>query len=219
MRLSNSKKLSWVRKMDYKQILMATRNKGKVLELKALLKDLPLNILTLEDFPQIPEIPETGDTFMENASIKAYEVCKRTGLLTIADDSGLMVEALKGSPGVYSARFAGEPVSDERNNRKLLELMRNTPPGKRTARFVSVIAIAVFDQELGPKLYTTQGECQGEILDEMRGSGGFGYDPLFYIPQLKKTMGELTLREKNIVSHRGIALRKAVEILPALVWH
>lgn len=202
--------------MDFKKLLMATRNKGKVLELKALLKDMCLEILTLDDFLQIGEIPETGETFLENAVIKAKEVCRLTGLVTISDDSGLMVDALKGSPGVYSARFAGEPVSDQRNNEKLLELMKYTPPGQRGARFVSVIAIAVFLPGQDPKISTVRGECQGVILDSPRGSGGFGYDPLFFIPELKKTMAELTLLEKNTISHRGIAFRKAADILRSL---
>jgi XTP/dITP diphosphohydrolase len=204
--------------MSSEKILMATRNKGKARELKALLEDMPWEILTLDDFPWIPEVAETGATFLENARIKAYEACKMTRIITVADDSGLMVEALKGSPGIYSARFAGEPASDEKNNLKLLELMRDVPSGKRAARFVSVIAIAFFEQGIGPRLRTARGECRGEILDEPRGSGGFGYDPLFYIPELNKTMAELTLREKTLVSHRGIALRKAVEILRTLPY-
>lgn len=203
--------------MNSETILMATRNRGKARELRALLADLALNVLTLDDFPEIPEIAETGDTFQENACIKASEACRQTGLITIADDSGLVVDALDGQPGVYSARFAGEPLSDERNNAKLLELMRNIPPEKRTARFVSVIAIAFRDRNGNIVLKTTQGECRGEILREARGSGGFGYDPLFFIPELQKTMAELTLQEKNIVSHRGIALRKAAETLRSIL--
>lgn len=203
--------------MNSETILMATRNRGKARELRALLADLALNVLTLDDFPEIPEIAETGDTFQENACIKASEACRQTGHITIADDSGLVVDALDGQPGVYSARFAGEPLSDERNNAKLLELMRNIPPEKRTARFVSVIAIAFRDRNGNIVLKTTQGECRGEILREARGSGGFGYDPLFFIPELQKTMAELTLQEKNIVSHRGIALRKAAETLRSIL--
>lgn len=202
--------------MTSKKILMATRNRGKVVELKALLNDICPDILTLADFPEIPEIPETGYTFAENAMIKAKEACRLTGLVTIADDSGLMVDALDGRPGVYSARFAGEPLSDQRNNQKLMDLMLNIPQGQKTACFVSVIAIAVFHPE-GPKISTVSGECRGEILDSPRGSGGFGYDPLFLIPELNKTMAELTLVEKNIVSHRGKAFKKAAEILRTLI--
>jgi len=199
-----------------KKILMATRNKGKAEELLLLLQDLPLELLTLQDFPQLPDIAETGQTFAENAALKAVFAARETGLLSLSDDSGLEVDALHGSPGVYSARFAGEPTDDERNNQKLLEMLKGLPAEQRTARFVSVIAIAV-PALPQPEVYYSRGVCQGIILEKPRGTGGFGYDPLFYVPELQKTFAELTTGEKNRISHRGQALRQASQILRSLI--
>lgn len=194
------------------KIIMATRNKGKVAELRKLLEEIPVEILTLADFPELPEVNEDGLTFQDNAVKKAEMTAEATGLIAIADDSGLEVEYLKGQPGVRSARFAGEPPDDARNNEKLLACLRGVPPEQRKARFVSVIAIAV----PGGETYTARGTCEGIILDELRGNGGFGYDPLFYVPVLKKTFAELSTEEKNRISHRGEALRKAGAILRRL---
>lgn len=196
---------------------MATRNKGKAEELAQLLQDLPVQILTLQDFPDLPEVLETGRTFAENAALKAEFAAQATGLITLSDDSGLELDELNGEPGVYSARFAGEPSDDERNNRKLLELLRGLPPEQRTARFVSVIAVAVPNEVDKPVISYCRGTCSGVILEELRGCGGFGYDPLFYVPSLQKTFAQLTLEEKNRVSHRGQALRLAVQILRPLI--
>lgn len=191
------------------KLLLASKNQGKLEELKVLLQEYPLEVISLEEYPELPETIEDGKTFEENAIKKAWEKAKQTGLLTIADDSGLEVEALGNKPGVYSARFAGEPKSDKRNNQKLLSLLKGIPLEERKARFVSVIAIATPEK----KIYTVEGTCEGRILFEEKGAGGFGYDPLFYFPDLNKTFAELTLSEKNKVSHRGKALRKATQIL------
>ncbi len=195
------------------KIVMATRNKGKVTELKKLMEDLPVDILTLADFPHLPEVEEDGHTFLDNSVKKARLTAEATGLIAIADDSGLEVEYLNGQPGVYSARFAGEPTDDARNNEKLLTCLKGVPAEKRKARFVSVIAIAV----PGGETYTATGTCEGVILTEPRGQGGFGYDPLFYVPDFAKTFAELTTEEKNSISHRGKALRKATVILRRLL--
>lgn len=191
------------------KLVIATHNQGKLKEIKALLKDLNFQVVSLTDFPDILEIAENGNTFRENALIKAKEACEKTGFWTMADDSGLEVDALNGAPGVYSARFAGEPKSDKRNNNKLIEALKEVPREQRSARFKCVIAIC---SPSGGE-YFAEGLCEGTILNEPRGSGGFGYDPLFYLPQYQKTFSELELEEKNIVSHRGKALLKAKKLL------
>ncbi|MDD2401820.1 MAG: XTP/dITP diphosphatase [Clostridia bacterium] len=194
--------------MSFK-LVVATRNKGKIKEIGKMLKDVNIEVLSLEDFSNIPEIEETGTTFLENALSKARVVSEVTNCLTLADDSGLEVDALRGQPGVYSARFAGEHSDDDKNNFKLLKLMDGVPFEKRTARFVSVIAIMTPEG----KSYYTKGFCEGHILKQLRGTGGFGYDPLFYIAEIKKTMAEIDLEEKNKISHRGKALKEAISIL------
>jgi XTP/dITP diphosphohydrolase len=191
------------------KIFMATHNRGKVAELKSLLEDVPIRVLTLEDFPNLSEIEETGKTFLENALQKAKLAAEFSGCLSLADDSGLEVDALGGQPGIYSARFAGECCIDRENNLKLLRLLKGIPFSERTARFVSVIALVTPQGQV----YTAAGRCEGIILEKLQGTGGFGYDPLFYLPELDKTMAELTLAEKNKVSHRGKAWR---EIIPFL---
>ena len=194
------------------KLFMATHNQGKAAELRNLLADLPVQILTLADFPDEFVIEETGTTFLENALQKAKAAAEFFGLPTLADDSGLEVDALQGQPGVYSARFAGEPCDDQRNNLKLLQLMQGIPTAQRTASFVSVIAFVTPQGQV----FTTEGRCEGIILESLRGTGGFGYDPLFYLPELGKTMAELTLAEKNTVSHRAKALKAMVSELQKL---
>lgn len=191
------------------EIVLATGNQNKVKEIKAVLKGLDLKILTLKDFPNIPEIIEDGETFKENAVKKARGIAGFTGRIALADDSGLEVLALNNAPGVYSARFAGEKASDSANNKKLLTLLKGLPFERRKARFVCVIAIA------GPngRVYTTEGELKGLITLRSAGRGGFGYDPLFFLPECKKTVAQLTPEEKNRISHRAKALRKAKKIL------
>lgn len=198
-----------IAKSNFKQMVMATRNHGKADELTQLLADLSVEILTLDRLGGVPEIEETGANFRENAILKAQAAAQFSLLPVLADDSGLAVDALAGQPGVYSARFAGEPSSDEKNNLKLLELLKDIPVEQRTARFVSTIAF-ITPEGL---LKVTEGFCEGIILKEPRGTGGFGYDPLFYLPTLGKTMAELSKTEKNEVSHRGKALRAMLPLL------
>ena len=195
------------------QILLATANKGKVRELEEMLKDGNIEVLSLSDFPDCEDIEETGQTFAENALLKARAACLMAGIVTLADDSGLEVDALKGAPGVFSARFAGEPKDDERNNAKLLSLLQGLSEKERTARFCCCLAIVSPDGQES----LTEGTVEGEILLSRRGTGGFGYDPVFYLPELKKTMAELSLEEKNELSHRAQAFRQAVPIIKKLL--
>ena len=181
-------------------LVLATNNRGKVREFTELLRDYPVEILCLADFGPLPPVVEDGATFDDNAYKKASHTAKVLGLPAIADDSGLVVKALKGRPGVHSARYAGDNASDAQNIAKLLAEMEGVTD--RRAAFECVISIAV---PSGPAL-TYEGRCEGEITLEPRGEGGFGYDPVFFYPPLGKTFAELTLAEKNRVSHRGRAL-------------
>ena len=195
-------------------LVMATRNAGKVRELAGLLRDLDVRLLSLNDFPELPEIPEEGATFAENALTKAQTVARLTGLPALADDSGLEVEALGGRPGVFSARYAqdrtgGRTPSDEDNWRKLLDELREVSPEKRQARFVCEIALAWPNG----RLLTTRGEVSGVIAQEPRGTRGFGYDPVFWVPAYEATVAELDLAVKNRISHRGRALKQLKDIL------
>lgn len=170
-----------------------------------------MDVLSSADFPLIGDIPESGESFEENALIKARTVSSFTSKPAIADDSGIMVDALGGKPGVFSARFAGVNATDEENNRKLLDLLKNVPLSERGATFVCVIAIVN-----GVKEHLVRGECRGVIIEEPRGEMGFGYDPLFYYPPRGKTFAQMLPHEKMAVSHRGRALRKLREIFPLL---
>ena len=190
------------------QIVLATHNRGKMKEMSSILAHLPVKLLTLDDFPQIGEIPETGETLKENAFIKAETVHQKTGLPALADDTGLEVEALDGAPGVHSSRYDGETATFEDNCRKMLQEMDGIPSEERTARFHTVIA---FVSNSGNEW--TEGMVEGRILEKKRGDGGFGYDPLFYYPPLKKTFAELNSEQKNNISHRGKALRNFYQIL------
>jgi XTP/dITP diphosphohydrolase len=187
------------------KLLVATRNPGKLNEIRAILGDLSCEIVSLTDFPEVAEPEETGASFTENASLKARWASDATGLLTLADDSGLEVDALDGKPGVKSRRFAGEETPFPEKMRKILSLLHETQGKGRTARFRCVAALA--DPATGVGVW--QGVCEGEIAGEMRGNNGFGYDPIFYYPPLGKTFAELTPEEKNRVSHRAMALGKA----------
>ncbi|MGI6226479.1 MAG: XTP/dITP diphosphatase [Peptococcales bacterium] len=195
--------------MGNQKVVIATGNQGKLQEFRKLLQPLNIEVLSLEDFPEIGEIEEDGTTFAQNALIKAKTVNDTVKMISLADDSGLEVDYLRGLPGVHSARFAGEPKDDKANNDKLLGLLEGVPLEKRTARFKCVIAIIDFDG----KEYLAEGSCEGLILTEEQGKAGFGYDPLFYVPQYQKTFAELEMEAKNKISHRGIATQKAVEIL------
>ena len=190
------------------QIVLATHNRGKMKEMSSILAHLPVKLLTLDDFPQIGEIPETGETLKENAFIKAETVHQKTGLPALADDTGLEVDALDGAPGVHSSRYDGETATFEDNCRKMLQEMNGIPSEERTARFHTVIA---FVSDSGNEW--TEGMVEGRILEIKRGDGGFGYDPLFYYPPLKKTFAELNSEQKNNISHRGKALRNFCQIL------
>lgn len=198
--------------MSTMEILLATNNQGKVRELVELMGDLPLTVKTLKDYPEIGEIEENGSTFAENALIKAKTAAAASGLLALADDSGLEVDALGGAPGVHSARFAGEPKDDGRNNAKLLDLLKDVPAEQRRARFKSVIAVVTLQGEE----HLTEGVCEGQIGFEPKGEDGFGYDPLFYVPEFGMTFSEISLEQKNQISHRGKALRQAARILRQL---
>lgn len=181
-------------------LVIATTNQNKLKEFKEILKDLDIEVRSLADFGPIPEVIEDGETFDDNAYKKAWQTAKILGLPTIADDSGLVVEALNGAPGVYSARYSGEDATDEKNVTKLLSELKGVE--NRKAQFQCVLSIAV---PSGPAL-TYEGNCEGAIIDERRGDNGFGYDPVFYFEEFDKTFAELSMDEKNKVSHRGKAL-------------
>ena len=194
-------------------LVIATSNQHKLKELKTLLEDFPLTILSLKDFPDMPAVVEDGKNFYENALKKALTVARHTDKLTIADDSGIEVDALDGKPGVYSARFAGHAATDEANNTKLLKELEGVSSDKRGACFKCVLVIAQPDGETA----FVEGECRGTIIHEARGDHGFGYDPLFLVPEYNKTFSEITPEEKNKISHRARALEKLLKILPRYI--
>lgn len=187
------------------QIVVGTRNKGKLREIEAVFAELGTgaHILGLDAFPDLPEIPEPGRTFEENALYKARTVAWHTGVVCLADDSGLEVDALGGEPGVFSARYSGPDASDGENNDKLLARLEGTPFSRRTARFRCVLATCTPTGEY----FLARGAWEGVIALEPRGEHGFGYDPLFYDPELELTAAEIPLEQKNERSHRGRALR------------
>ena len=192
-----------------KKIVLATRNSGKIRETKAVCTGLDIEFLTLDDFPHIPPIVEDGRTFEDNAVIKAQTVLEYTGQDVLADDSGLSVDFLGGMPGVWSSRYAGEDCSDEENNKKLLKDLLGVKKEKRTAHYVCVLAFLMHCGE--KRLF--RGECGGYIAENPQGKGGFGYDPVFFLPEQGRTMAELSLEEKNAISHRTLALKKFVDWL------
>ncbi len=185
-----------------KELVVATRNAGKLKEIKQLLAGRAEVIFSLEDFPELPEVIEDGDTFEENALKKARLTAQKLGKPVLADDSGLCVDALAGKPGIFSSRFAGDDADDKSNNSKLLEELAEVPIDRRSASFHCVIALCFPDGAH----HTFKGELKGIILDKERGSSGFGYDPLFLVPEYKRTLAELTSDVKNRISHRGKAL-------------
>ena len=194
------------------KLLVATGNQGKLKEINRLLADAPIEIVGLDQLIDPPEVIEDGDTFMANARKKAQEMAQFSGMLTLADDSGLVVDALDGAPGVYSARYAGEPVDDAANNAKLLSELQDVADENRQAAFHCVMALAWPDG----RCETYDGQVSGLIMRGERGTGGFGYDPLFIVPEYGKTMAELPLEIKNRISHRGTALRKVIPLLQEL---
>jgi XTP/dITP diphosphohydrolase len=196
-----------------RRLVFATRNKGKLVELRDLLAGL--DVISIDEVGrEIPDVIEDAETFVGNASKKAREVSLATGLPALADDSGLEVDALDGAPGVYSARYAGEPHSDAANNAKLLAALTGVAPAKRTARFRAVLALADVTGPLGNEIITADGTCEGVILTAPRGTGGFGYDPLFFAPELDMTFAEAGIGSKSELSHRARAMRA---IKPKLV--
>jgi non-canonical purine NTP pyrophosphatase (RdgB/HAM1 family) len=199
---------------DLPVLVIATRNPGKAREFQQLLQDLPFRILSLEDVGVEIEVEETGDTFAENASLKAKQYHAASGELTLADDSGIEVDALDGAPGVYSARYLRPGQTDEEGRDHLLAQMVGVPGWKRQARYVAVIAIVGDRNRTWPQLF--EGSYKGAIAHGPIGDGGFGYDPIFWLGAERKTMAELSAQEKDAVSHRGIAVRKAAQYLQSI---
>jgi len=190
------------------KIVLATRNKHKIEEIKTILSDLHIEILTLNEFPEIPPLKEEGLTMRDNSLQKAQTVFRHTHVPTLADDSGLEVFFLNGRPGVISARYAGVGAGDEQNNQKLLGEMRGVPPRRRRAQFRAVLTL------LGDNYSeTTEGICEGSLAESPRGSNGFGYDPIFIPNGFHRTYAELTAEEKNVISHRAKALAAMKEVL------
>ncbi|GIN90249.1 non-canonical purine NTP pyrophosphatase [Siminovitchia terrae] len=186
-----------------KSVIIATKNKGKAKEFEQLFSKYGMEVKTLIDFPNVADIEETGETFEENAIIKAEAIAQLANSIAVADDSGLVIDALDGRPGVFSARYAGAGKNDEDNIDKVLDEMEAINEEERTARFYCALAIA------GPSFetVTVSGTCEGKILNERRGSEGFGYDPIFFVPTEGKTMAELTPGRKNELSHRAAAMK------------
>ncbi len=195
------------------KLVVATRNQKKLMELQELLADMPVTLLSIAEFPDAPDVEETGSTFAANAELKAVSAAAATGLVALGDDSGLEVDALDGQPGVMSKRFAGPDATDRDKYRLILHLLSEIPDEERTARFRAAVAVALPDGTVT----VVEGKCEGVIAREPSGSGGFGYDPVFFIPSLGKTMAELTSDEKHAVSHRGEALRKAASALRSVL--
>jgi XTP/dITP diphosphohydrolase len=193
-----------------KRLIIASNNAHKVKEIKAILSEFPLEIVSLKEAGIDIDVVEDGATFMENAYKKAYEIFEIAGgAMVLSDDSGIAVEALNGAPGVYSARFAGEHGNDNKNNEKLLSLLEGKSFEERKAKFVSAI-VMIIDKD---KALKVEGEIHGYITEGLKGAGGFGYDPLFLVPEYNKTFGELSEEEKNEISHRARALQKLKEEL------
>jgi XTP/dITP diphosphohydrolase len=215
----NVKKVRSLMAEKSRNILVATSNPGKIAEIRAMLGD-DLRWLSLADFGEMAEIPEDGATFAENARKKALGYAKAAGLWTIADDSGLVIDAIGGAPGVKSARFSGEKskdtdkkLIDQRNMAKVLELLKGVPKEKRTARFICCLCLASPEKVL----LETEGKLEGLITDSQIGENGFGYDPIFFVPHLGKTVAQLSRQEKNAISHRGSAICKLKPLLDELL--
>jgi len=198
------------------KLLIATTNPGKFAEVKAFLGSLPFEILSLTDLGAWPEVVEDGASFEENALKKAKTLARFSGLVTLADDSGLEVDALDGAPGIYSARYAGEEGDDLKNNEKLLAAMKDVPEDKRGARFVCALALCVPGAN-GLRKWGCRESCSGRIAFALKGDNGFGYDPLFFYPPFGKTFGEIDRETKASVSHRGKALRKLAQAFSSIV--
>ena len=192
------------------ELLIATGNKGKIVEFRSLLASLPLRLRNLADFPEIREVEETGTTFSDNAILKARGYAEQTGLWTLADDSGLEVDALNGAPGVFSARYGGVGLTDSKRVERLLEELSQYTEQERRARFICVIAIA---DPQGQIAHLSTGRCEGQIIYAPRGTGGFGYDPVFVPQGFNQTFGELSPEIKQSISHRALAMQAAHSFL------
>ena len=197
-----------------KELIVASRNKGKVGEIKELLAGLPFKVSCLSDYPHIPEVIEDGKTYRANALKKAREIARATGKMAMSDDSGIEVKALNNAPGLYSARFAGEGASEKARNRKLFKMLKNVPMHKRQARYRCVIALV---NPQGQELGVVQGTCSGYITTKELGSNGFGFDPLFLLKRYNKTFGQLPPSLKAKISHRARALKKFRLLLDQLL--
>lgn len=195
------------------ELLLASRNRGKVKELQDLLLPLNIKVLSLSDIPPIPEIEEDGDSFRANAIKKACETSRKTGYICLADDSGLEVDALDGQPGIYSARFAGENASDEDNNKKLLSLLDGVEDNERRAQFACVIAMC----DLEGNYDTVEGTCAGKITFTPQGEDGFGYDPLFVPDGYTRTFAQISSIEKHKISHRGKAMQQIIPLIKSKI--
>ncbi|MEQ6389592.1 XTP/dITP diphosphatase [Bacillaceae bacterium S4-13-58] len=189
------------------KLVLGTKNQGKIKELKSLFTSFGIDAISISEIEGLPDIEETGKSFEENAALKAEGIMRHTGLPALADDSGLEVDALNGEPGIFSARYAGSEKDDQKNIDKLLQELKDVPAEKRQARFVCVIAVSFPNEET----LLRSGTCEGMIAFEQKGDHGFGYDPVFYLPDLNKTMAELTPKEKNKISHRSRALQKVAQ--------
>jgi XTP/dITP diphosphohydrolase len=198
------------------QLLVGTTNPGKLAEVQAFLGKLPVKIVSLHDLSGLPEIIEDGATFEENALKKATTLAAFFSMLTLADDSGLEVDALNGAPGIYSARYSGEEGNDQKNNEKLLSVLKEVSEDKRSARFVCALALCQPKSE-GRKQWIVRESCEGRIAFSPKGQNGFGYDPLFFYPPFGKTFGEIDRETKATVSHRGKALKKLAQVLPSFL--
>ena len=191
------------------KIVFASGNEGKVREIKEMLEGMEIELVSLSNYAHTPEIVEDGKSFLENALKKAKIVSESTGETVLADDSGLQVDILKGEPGIYSARYAGDEATDEENNNKLLDKLKDIPPQKRSASFFCALVLYNKDGNYD----SFEGRWDGQIIDERRGNNGFGYDPIFFVQELKLTAAELPSEIKNKVSHRGQAFAKLKKIL------
>jgi XTP/dITP diphosphohydrolase len=187
------------------EVVLATRNEGKVREFVELMRDLPVQIYSLDAFPQIPELAEDGGTYTENAVSKASTVAALTRKVSVADDSGIEVDALSGAPGPQSRRFLGERATDSARNARVLKLLRKVPSAQRTARYRAVVAVALPEGAVR----TFEGVCEGQVLTAARGTHGFGYDPIFFVPAFGKSMAQLPVPVKNRISHRARAFAAA----------
>jgi len=187
------------------EVVLATRNEGKVREFVELMRDLPVQIYSLDAFPQIPELAEDGGTYTENAVSKASTVAALTRKVSVADDSGIEVDALSGAPGPQSRRFLGERATDSARNARVLKLLRKVPSAQRTARYRAVVAVALPEGAVRP----FEGVCEGQVLTAARGTHGFGYDPIFFVPAFGKSMAQLPVPVKNRISHRARAFAAA----------